>query len=609
MRHFLFLSCMLLSFLAVNAQTKQAFMVGIGNYEESGLDWHDISGDNDVIYLKDFLMAQGFKEKDIHLLRNQEATKQNVLDSLKRFTEKIKDSTSIVFLYFATHGQQITDKSGDEKEDQLDEAIILYDTPKSPEKVPNYEGDKHLLDDELQKIIYNIRKRLNKKGQLIMGVDACFSGTTDKGTYAPIRGTNKKFIFNDTIPTKKKDSSELKEFFPKEKKLGPFILLTASRADEINTQYNAELGSLTYALVNAFNEIKGAKEISYGYFFEKYLLESFDFLENISSQKPTIKGDIDETLFNTSDITATYPYFLTGYFPKDFRVDRERAMSLPYGKIHGVTEDVIFKIVYRANDSIVGYGKVITANETESKFSCNTSIKKEFLNNSLLIPVQLQYSVKPFKIQLLSDVKNVSDFLSEADMPLFVDSAEFQLELKNDSYTIKRGEEIIIESSSMETLANGLKYASYLQYLSDLDKKQQAKRKLSYYFRILTDDTTGMTILKNRKSASYFYNIATITSSFTVLYPNQEYRNDDLFISEKLGARSMPLQLDASAKKVLLMEQKKSNSYYIPNLNFHKSIFNNEYLYMDEILPENSIFPKIETRLLKPNKRLKLFIF
>ncbi|QHI35808.1 hypothetical protein IMCC3317_11560 [Kordia antarctica] len=612
MRTILAICWLFLSFFSVNAQTKKAFLVGVGNYEDSGLGWTNISGDNDVEYLRAFLMTQGFHSKDIHLLKNEDATKQNVLDSLRSFTTTIKDSTSIVFLYFASHGQQITDSNGDEKQDQLDEAIVLYDTPKEAKYQANYKGEKHLLDDELQLIIYDIRKRLNQKGQLFMGVDACFSGTTDKGSdNLPIRGTNKKFILKDIVSKKAKDSLELKELFDTDKKLGPFILMTASEAHQVNTQYSKDLGSLTYAIVNGFNEIKGSTGISYQYFFKKNVLESFDFLEGISSQKPTLSGDITETLFNTSEITSKYSYFLTSYFPKDFRVDKNRALYLPYGKIHGITEDVIFKIIHRANDRIVGYGKVVTANETESKFICNTSIDKEILNNSLLVPIQLQYIEKSFKIQLFSEEsKGLSSLYltPKGNQPVITNKADFQLYIKKNTYTITSGKEIILLDRPIETLSNGLTYASYLQYLMNLDKKQKSKKLLDYYFVMETDET-GATTIRNRKAVSYFYNIATLGLTFKVIYPNQEYRNDELFIGGKLGSKSIPMKFRADQKKVFIIEQKKTHGNYVPNLDLNKSIYNHAYLFMNEALPATIKFKMFPVKPLKRKKGFKLFIF
>ena len=91
--------------------------------------------------------------------------------------KKIKAGDQVVF-HFSGHGQQVWDDSGDEI-DQLDEALVPYDSPKQYKASTN-EGQYLLRDDELSILLNKIRNKLGAKGSLLVLMDACHSGTATR---------------------------------------------------------------------------------------------------------------------------------------------------------------------------------------------------------------------------------------------------------------------------------------------------------------------------------------------------------------------------------------------------------------------------------------------
>ena len=151
---------------------KHALIIAIGEYPvESG--WGSLSSANDLVLMKGTLIKQGFQEKNIIVLTDQDATKMNIVTKLQDLTRKVKQGDMVV-IHFSGHGQQISDDNGDEI-DNLDECLVPYD-------VENVTGENHLRDDLLGKLINDLRRKLGKAGHVIIFLDSCHSGTATMGT-------------------------------------------------------------------------------------------------------------------------------------------------------------------------------------------------------------------------------------------------------------------------------------------------------------------------------------------------------------------------------------------------------------------------------------------
>lgn len=234
------------------AQNKQALLVGISNYpthmqEESS--WKSIHGANDVNTIAPILKKQGFSVK---LLSNQQATHSAILKNLSDIIRKVK-SGDIVYLHFSGHGQAVEDLDGDEP-DGWDEAFIPYDAQKKYNE-GIYTGEKHLLDDELNKHLSSLRTKLGPTGILYVVMDACHAGSTYRGDDVEdstfVRGTDLGFSRSGKTyaPRIDKRSNISLTSLPN---AAPIYMVEACRAYEVNTEIKENdcyYGPLSYYII------------------------------------------------------------------------------------------------------------------------------------------------------------------------------------------------------------------------------------------------------------------------------------------------------------------------------------------------------------------------
>lgn len=246
----------LLVAIAGNAQQKRAFMVGISHYDTAltGYQWNNINGVEDIRLLGPIMKKQGFS---LTTLLEEKATYQNIISQLSDFTNQTKKG-DIVYLHFSTHGQPVEDLNGDE-EDGWDEAIIPIDAYKLYKK-GIYEGEKHLLDDQLNTYIKKLRTKIGPSGILYVVIDACHAGTSSRANDETVRGTKVGFTYNNKVfkPSIQKKSHYKVETSPK---MSHVMYLEACRPDQVNMEIkvgNKRYGPLSYNIAQAIQ----AKPIS-----------------------------------------------------------------------------------------------------------------------------------------------------------------------------------------------------------------------------------------------------------------------------------------------------------------------------------------------------------
>ena len=174
----LFLTAFVLGF-AVMVAKNTALLIGIGNYNPAATGWSKLHGNNDVSLLETKLKAKGFF---VSHLTDSKATKNNIKAALTRLVGSVS-SGDIVYLHFSGHGQLVADMTNDEQEG-LDQSFVCYDACFSPNyKVSgkSYRGQNHFIDDELFPYLNNLKRKVGKKGQVIVVFDTCYSGGEDRG--------------------------------------------------------------------------------------------------------------------------------------------------------------------------------------------------------------------------------------------------------------------------------------------------------------------------------------------------------------------------------------------------------------------------------------------
>lgn len=242
MKKVVLLFLLFIALLSPSIAENRALLIGIGQYaKETG--WKKIHGDSDVLLLKPLLEKKDFI---VSTLINEEATKQAILNSLV----KLRDSCKIgdcVYFHFSGHGQPIEDTNYDE-DDELDEGMIPYNACKYFTK-GEYEGENHLVDDEYNQILVEIKERIGKEGTIFVAIDACHSRDMERSDEEDVqdedirksaRGTDDSFkIIRDN--TNLSVNKPLPKLFNKGAKL---IVVSACKENERNYEYKHTDGKM-----------------------------------------------------------------------------------------------------------------------------------------------------------------------------------------------------------------------------------------------------------------------------------------------------------------------------------------------------------------------------
>ena len=203
------------------------------------------------------LKRYGYKESDITVLLNENATKGNIIEALSKMCNDAQ-AGNYVYIHFSCHGQQMIDDNNRDESDGLDEALIPYDARRRYSK-DIYEGENHLRDDLLGLFLNKIRAEIGAKGNVTVVLDACHSGTADRDGDDEwyVRGTS--YVFAPEGSQIKTPNSETVSLQLQDgKHLAPITVFAACKPDEINYEYKSKVdstyyGSLSYALCNVLD--------------------------------------------------------------------------------------------------------------------------------------------------------------------------------------------------------------------------------------------------------------------------------------------------------------------------------------------------------------------
>jgi hypothetical protein len=287
MKSFLLFLFTVSSFLSFS-QTKRALVITIGQYAPlNGKGWRTISSVNDTALILPSLRNQEFKKENIRLLINEQATIDGIRVSFEQLLTTVKPK-DIVVIHISAHGEQIQDDNKDEQ-DGLDESIVAYDAI-SPKHSTNFELDvkKYFRDDELGLYIDKIRAAAGKDGEVLVFMDNCHSGSGTRAieTY---RGGEAPFVPKKPTQPTTKETSVSVDKYSNSTDLAPFIVISASRADELNAEIklnNKGFGSLSYAISKAFDNLN-PNSTYLGFYTQVQAVMN----EVVPKQHPVIEGN------------------------------------------------------------------------------------------------------------------------------------------------------------------------------------------------------------------------------------------------------------------------------------------------------------------------------
>lgn len=333
-------------------QNQHSVIIALSDYWGYGHYWNDINSKNDAVILKSALLANGFKESNIHVVTNAE-TKSDIFKALDKYILQSAKSGDFVHIHYSGHGQQVADLNGDEV-DGYDEALVPLSAPSRPkykdknDKEYSYDGNQHLLDDELGGYLSKVRELLGPTGELLVTIDACHSGTSTRGL-SVARGTSIKIE-----PEGFKPSAILNgengwlDAKVGSKPLAQMVTFYASSSQELNYEFRANdgknYGPLSYALASAVSQgyLKGSFE-------ELFYRVKQKIAEIAPKQSPFADGLKSDNL--SGDLTATTHWITDWKSSVEFELGSGFLMGITEGSlVEGTTKDGV-KWTGRINES------------------------------------------------------------------------------------------------------------------------------------------------------------------------------------------------------------------------------------------------------------------
>ncbi len=374
---------LILFFTGINnlfCQNRWAFLVGISQYIE-GSYWPNISSHNDIELLKGALKNRLYKEENIIILEDNEATKADIVSRFNKLVDLQMASGDQLFMHFSSHGQQRRDMNGDEL-DGLDECIVPFDSPMFYQENV-YEGERLLSDDELQDLLKRARKKLGKKGHIFLSIDACHSGTSLRGYGVNSRGTDIIMSPRQYGSSEEKSSvSSLQDLelssVKNPKDMAEICAFYGSSANQLNYEYvdksGTSYGSLSYYLAKNLSQLN--KNWSYRRLFEQI---SYEMALVVPRQQPEAEGNVDLSVLQGREMDNNLKY-------KIAEIQSDSTAVIDGGIFQGIQEGSIMNL-YEDNNSAqiyIGFAKVISSQANRSLILFTTSSLRDKNSNSYL---------------------------------------------------------------------------------------------------------------------------------------------------------------------------------------------------------------------------------
>jgi hypothetical protein len=329
-----------------NHSTKRALLVGIDKYAYLGI-LADLEGCvNDVRLMAGILKDNfGFLERDITVLTDERATRDQILKAMDELTESTVQN-DIVVIHYSGHGSQIRDRENDEP-DGWDETIVPHDSGRGTHE------NREISDDE----IYVRLSRLNAITPYVTLIfDCCHSGSITRDAF----GAKKRWIEPDQRPVEELPPSPLSpdealllqatardigpsDWFPTGQR---YTLIAGCRDGESSFEHSVNLegsvvkhGALTYFLAQEL--VKADKSTTYRDVYER---ASAQVTAAHSHQHPQMEGARDRVLFGVSDIE-----------PMRFVTISKRTgdqITLNAGAAHGMSVGSIWSVYPQTTKSV-----------------------------------------------------------------------------------------------------------------------------------------------------------------------------------------------------------------------------------------------------------------
>lgn len=366
-----------MAFTYSNAQAKRALIIAIGNYPDPDKNrWKPINALNDVPLIQTALQKQNFPAANIMVLTDSMATKQGIEKGFDRLIQNAGPG-DIVVIHISSHGQQLEDDNVNEEMDGLDECIVPYGAVFSIDKsIYSKVAAGYFRDDTFGEKITQLRNKLGKKGDVLVSIDACHSGSGTRGGIALARGNNIPMV-SENFTKKKLPEKDAAGVFKENTrtKLSPnsatYVVFSGAQAKELNFECldddNKSVGSLTYAFSKAISTLEG--KITYRALFAQ--VEAV-MREKAPKQKPVLEGDgTDRELFGGKYVRQQ-PYLTINP-----ALSSDTIITLNGGSVSGATAGSVISFYPAGTNNTNGNEPLIKGSVISSGgFSCKVKLEK-----------------------------------------------------------------------------------------------------------------------------------------------------------------------------------------------------------------------------------------
>lgn len=313
---------MAMIFCAASADAKgrkYGLFIGINEYENSPL----FGCVNDAIKMQNTMTTKfGFMKSDTTLLLDKAATRQGIIDQIKKY-EQMAGEGDLFVVHYSGHGSLFPDKYSEEKDETK---MFYYEDPNTGEVYyprDYYDAaidpvDSHertsgkpwrnlILDDEL----YQMFAAFTRKGvQVVYVSDSCFSGSIAKNKskedlkrYLPLHrafGAEKFEDLKFETPANQREVKTPPQFN------NLYLVLTGANeqetASDASDDPNVQMGLFTSNLVKALNA-PGATSMTYS-----------RLMASVGSKVAILSGRAQNPLLDTRFGNANSPIFSVPQF-------------------------------------------------------------------------------------------------------------------------------------------------------------------------------------------------------------------------------------------------------------------------------------------------------
>ena len=319
-----------------------ALMIGIDEYPNLKKKYHLKGCVNDQRVLYQLLTEKfEFRENNIELLLDSEATRANILEALDCLAgigeyegESVVDEGDMVLISYSGHGSRLKEPPDQRDEaDGYDSTIVPYDSGRMP-PVGLGGSNLEITDDEISLRLQKIQERAD---HVVLLFDCCHSGTISRDLEGgPTRRLPEDDHYNEVERlVSLAGTRSLEEKQPK----GPsgwlplndkYILIAACRDDEVAYEYRhpqtkQACGILSYHIARELSKDQG--QLTY---YDLFKQVASGVTRRFAQQHPQMEGDWNRNVLSTDAIQVE------PFVPVRARVD-DHQVQLPVGFAHGTT--------------------------------------------------------------------------------------------------------------------------------------------------------------------------------------------------------------------------------------------------------------------------------